>query len=58
MKLDCASLTSEKFATRMLYLLWFWRIQSQAAITSLRCDAPVASAVRMATIGAVGTTPG
>ncbi len=57
-KLDCASLTSEKFATRMLYVLWCWRIQSHAAITSLMCDAPFAFAVRMLTMGAVGTTPG
>ena len=57
-KLDCASLTSERFATRMLYALWFFRIQSHAAMTSLMCEAPFASAVRTLTIGAVGTTPG
>src|SRR5438477_3895484 len=57
-KLVFDALAIEKLATRMLYFALFAMIQSTAAITSLVTDLPLASAVRMLTIGACCTAPG
>ena len=51
------AVASEKFTTRMLYCLACTSIQSAAAMTSLSSDMPLASAVRIDTIGAFGAPP-
>ena len=48
---------SEKFATRMLYLLLLARIHWQALTTSLVIALPESSITRIDTIGAAGAAP-